>query len=345
MLHTGTKAGYIYCKFLLNIRATCIDLMRLYTMKKALIFFFLVASYVSNAQDPDFTQPQFNWSAINPAYAGSLASARAEIGTRLQWPALSGYFNTYHASYDQYFKAGGAGINYMFDDAAGTIRTNRIDLNYSYGFQLWKDGDGKGKVVVQPGVQLSWQHKSVNWNKLALGDQIDPRRGFVYNTSEVPSNTSVSNIDLSAGLLLYSKRFLFGFSVYHLTEPDEGLLGSSRLPMRSVIHAAGIIGNADPESDALSIIPSVIYMQQMNGEMALGMITAKYRGAMLGIGYRNRDALLFSGGYTWKNMTLAYSYDLTISKLGQTGGSHEVHVRYCFLKDKWAGRRNLRAFF
>src|SRR3989344_5151766 len=99
-------------------------------MRNLLVFALALITLRGFAQDPIFTQQQFGWSSLNPAYAGSLACARAETGYRMQWPNISGFYNTFNAAYDQYFKAGGVGFNYMHDNSANVLKTNRCDLNY-----------------------------------------------------------------------------------------------------------------------------------------------------------------------------------------------------------------------
>lgn len=317
-------------------------------MKKLLLTSALASVFAMlNAQDPFFTQQNYGLAFINPAYTGAFACGRAELGYRLQWPGLAGY-QTFNAGYDQYFGFGGVGFNYSHDQSGGVINTDRFDFNYAYGFGIGAAADGKPKIMIQPGVQFSYFRKDVNWNSLTFGDMIDPRRGFVYNSSQLPAGGPVHCFDVSAGLLVYSKRIMGGFATYHLNEPDEGFIGTSKLPMRFVVHASGIIGNADAGESGLSIIPSVVFMQQQNFQMITGMVTAKYHSFSLGVGYRDKDAMLFTAGYSRWNFTLGYSYDYTVSGLSNeyTLGSHEVHLAYCFMKDVWSDqRRNIQAFF
>jgi len=70
---------------------------------------------------------------------------------------------------------------------------------------------------------------------------IDARRGFVWNTNEIVPAQNKTNLDFSAGLLGYSKRYFIGFSAHHITQPDEGLQGPSKLPMKITGHAGAII--------------------------------------------------------------------------------------------------------
>src|SRR4051812_5611134 len=122
-------------------------------MKKLFTFFTLLFTIASHAQDPAFSQPQFTPLLINPAFAGSLACGRADVGYRLQWPKLSGSYQTFNASYDQYFRAGGVGFNYMHDNQGkGTLLTDRAEIDYAPYIALHKDSTGRGKIIIQPGI-------------------------------------------------------------------------------------------------------------------------------------------------------------------------------------------------
>lgn len=96
-------------------------------MKKLLTAFAAIVSIGISAQDAFFTQQNYGWAMINPAYTGTLACARAETGYRLQWPKVAGDYQTFNAAYDQYFRFGGVGFNYMHDDQSHTIKTDRFD--------------------------------------------------------------------------------------------------------------------------------------------------------------------------------------------------------------------------
>ncbi|MFN5148175.1 MAG: type IX secretion system membrane protein PorP/SprF, partial [Flavobacteriia bacterium] len=76
------------------------------------IFAMTVITVCANAQDPTFTQFYANPLYLNPALAGSYGCSRFALNYRNEWPALSGNYVTYSASYDQYFKniSGGFGL-------------------------------------------------------------------------------------------------------------------------------------------------------------------------------------------------------------------------------------------
>jgi len=181
------------------------------------------------------------------------------------------------------------------------------------------------------GFQATYAQKSIDWSKLNFGDMIDPRRGFVWNTNEVPGLNKKSNLDVSAGLLGYSKRYFFGAAVHHLTQPDEAFIsgGSSKLPMKITGHAGAMIPLA--KGNEAFISPNILYqMQQDFQQLNLGLYVVKGP-IVAGLWYRNQDAFILLIGFQKEQFKMGYSYDVTISRLGNsTAGSHEISFQLQF---------------
>src|SRR5258705_11450238 len=145
-------------------------------MKKLLLGIFVCVSLSSLAQDPEFTQFYANPLYLNPAFAGSTRCPRISLNYRNQWPALSGTFVTYSASYDQFVEALGGGIGLLvLNDKAGegTLTTSNISAVYAYQLNVTRE------FSVRFGMQGTYVQKKVDWDKLTFGDMIDPRYGFI----------------------------------------------------------------------------------------------------------------------------------------------------------------------
>jgi type IX secretion system PorP/SprF family membrane protein len=291
----------------------------------------------ASAQDPQFTQFYANPIYLNPAFAGSNACPRLNMNYRNEWPSLSGNYVTYSMSYDNYFKniSGGIGVIALHDQQGqGTIFTSMLGLIYSYHLKVNR------KFSMMFGARAAMFNKYLDWDKLTFGDMIDPRRGFIYATGDVPRGGSRYFFDASAGMVGYSKSFFFGFAAHHLNTPNESMIiGESRLPIRMTGHMGAKIdlGRKSQYTNVTSIMPNVIYQYQ-NGfqELALGTYV-KYGAFNVGAWYRNRDAFILSIGVDTGKFRLGYSYDVTVSKLnnGVSGGSHEVSLGINFnCKDK-----------
>ncbi len=292
----------------------------------------------SMAQDPEFTQFYANPIYLNPAFAGSHGCPRLNINHRNQWPSISGAFITNSISYDQYVNILQGGIAVLItNDMAGqnTLNWSTLNLAYAYHLQMTRT------FSLLIGAQATWNQKFLNWNKLSFGDQIDPRRGFIYQTGDLPRGNVLNNnwgtrgfFDVSAGIVGYSKIFYFGFAAKHLNTPQESMiLGDSKMPMRFTGHAGANIefGKGSQYQNVTSISPNVIYTYQ-DGFMQLNLGTyIKYGVFTAGFWWRARDAFILTIGVDAKTFKFGYSYDITISKLtNASGGSHELSMGFNF---------------
>lgn len=300
---------------------------------KSLSFLLLAAACIGSpaqsvyAQDPLFTQFYANPLYLNPALAGSNICPRFAMNYRNQWPSLSANFITQSFSYDQKFRAinGGIGIIAMHDQQGqNTIQTSSLGLLYSYHLQVNR------KFTLMFGGQANFMMKFLDWNKLTFGDMIDPRRGFIYQTGDVPRGGRKGFLDISAGVVGYTKRFFFGFAAHHLNRPNESMIvGRSPLPMRFTGHAGAEIplGKKSQYGNKVSISPNILFRYQQ-GFMEMNVGTyIKYDMFTFGTWFRNRDAFILLFGVQYERFKIGYSYDVTVSKLtNQSGGSHEISL-------------------
>jgi type IX secretion system PorP/SprF family membrane protein len=297
-------------------------------MKKLIIIIVCAASMLDvKAQDPIFTQFYANPLYLNPALAGTHGCPRFAMNYRNQWPSLSGNFVTYSASYDQYFKNinGGIGILATHDQQGqNTINHTTLSLIYSYHLKVNR------KFSLLFAGQATWNQKFLDWNKLTFGDMIDPRRGFIYQTGDVPRGGSKGFFDVSAGFVGFTKNFYFGFAAHHLNRPNESMIiGTSPMPMRFTGHAGAEIplGKQSKYNNQTTISPNVIYRYQQGFmELNLGLYL-RYGIFTTGAWFRNRDAFILAFGINTGSFKVGYSYDITVSRLtNQSGGSHEVSM-------------------
>jgi type IX secretion system PorP/SprF family membrane protein len=273
------------------------------------------------AQDPEFTQFYANPLYLNPALAGTSRCPRVNLNYRNQWPGISGTYVTTSASYDQHIDVigGGIGLLVLRDNAGqGTLTTTNVSGMYSYQLNLTRE------FSMKFGAQATFFQKAIDWTKLTFGDMIDARRGFVYNTNEIPGLNAKSGVDFSAGVLGYSKRYFFGFAAHHLTQPDEGLLGPSKLPMKLTGHAGAALP-VGGKGSLTTISPNVLYQKQQDfQQLNLGLYVTK-GSIVAGLWYRNQDAFIAVLGFQQRFFRVGYSYDVTVSKLtNATAGSHEL---------------------
>lgn len=297
-------------------------------MRLSLIIFSVLLCFSTKAQDPHFTQYFSSPIYLNPAFAEYEGCSRISSAYRMQWPGISGKYQTLNFSYDQFVKqfAGSIALNYYYNrESDGTFQKHSASFTYSPSFRLFKK-----KLLISPAIEAGWKQRSIDWTKLTFGDQIDPRYGFIYNTNEIDmSNNAKNYFDLNAGLLITHGNFVYGAAFHHLTQPNESFFNSysAKLPIKYTAHFSYV---ADI-SEHVKISPSIIYQQQQDFQQFLPTVVFYAYGVKAGFGTRfntnNTDALIFLLGYKGKSFSAGYSYDITVSNLGnsKTGGSHELN--------------------
>ncbi len=292
---------------------------------------FVISAQQLSAQDPAFTQFYANPLYLNPALAGTNKCPRVTLNYRNQWPALSGNFVTSSASYDQYVDAisGGLGF-YILNDNAGRGTLNSFSVNgiYSYQFSISK------KVQAVAGFQGTYFQRSLDWGKLTFGDQIDPRRGFIYETKDQPRGGTVDNVDFSVGGVVFSETFYVGLAVHHLFEPNESLIvADAPLERKYTFHTGATFAiNKDVKGQSnTSISPNFLYQRQFDFEQYNVGVYVKQGPLIGGVWYRFEDSFIVLVGIETDRFKIGYSYDLTTSRLTtQTAGSHEISFGFNF---------------
>ncbi len=316
-------------------------------IKRYILFLFIVGGLSGlhihsnrlNAQDPHFSQFYANPLYLNPAFAGTNVCPRVIMNYRNQWTSIPGAFVTYNAGYDQYFQKiqGGIGAIVMSDRAGeGALTYTSAGLMYAYHLPVGRAHN------INFSLQGTYYNKSLDWDKLTFGDMIDAKEGFIYQTNDSRPSEFVSYVDFSAGMLYYTENFYAGFAAHHLTEPENSLyggMGSSEVHYRKYTAHAGLripltpSGRFRAEEDPY-LFPAVIYMQQHTfHQMNLGLYFQKTP-IVVGAWFRNfikdpagggmYDAVIVLVGFEYQKFKVGYSYDMTISQLGNaSGGAHE----------------------
>ncbi len=295
------------------------------------------------AQDPEFSQFYANPLYLNPALAGANICPRAVLNYRNQWPGFAKSFVTYNASYDQYINKiyGGVGVLVNVDNAgSGILKTTSASLMYAFSLRAAEN------LYINMAIEGSFYQKSLNWNLLQFGDQIDPQQGFILPTAETPpDNTSVIFPDFGAGLAFGWKGILHGgVAVHHLTEPNMAFYNQNenKLPMKITGHVGvninlepGSMGFAEDNEPKFYIAPNLLYQQQGEfHQLNAGVYIIRYPiviGTWFRHNFENADAIIVLVGIDYKNLKIGYSYDITLSKLkSNTGGAHEVSLAWQF---------------
>ncbi len=304
------------------------------------------AGHTAFGQDPHFTQYYSAPLYLNPAFAGTTPHHRVAVNHRNQWSSLPKAFVTYAVAYDFNMKNSNSNFGFLATtDKAGTANLQSSNLGAIYAYSI----PMTSKIVVVPGLHVSYTWQSMDYNKLVFGDQLS------FGTPDAPSlDPSAYNLenhsyfDFNTGLLVYGSKFWAGFSMHHLNRPNQSSLGNeSALPVKTSVHAGLKIPvnmGAMKRGISSSINPSFNYKHQGKfDQLDLGL-SYQYQMLSLGAWYKgipimretnghiNQDAFAVIFGVSLYDFSFAYSYDLTISKLGPatSGGSHEVSLVFEF---------------
>jgi len=272
------------------------------------------------SQDPAFTQAYANPLYLNPAFAGTGTSQRIGLDFRDQWPLL-GLFTTYNVSYDRnvFDSLTGIGVLANQDVVEPTkLITNNVSLIFSRQIHI-------KSFTLSAGIQLTYHQKTVYWSNLTFGNFIDPMYGFVYGPSdEWPTRDTIAVLDFSLGLLGYGENYFVGFSVDHITQPDESFItGASPLPIKDTFNAGWMIN-----TNGVIISPTILYIKQQDLTSLSLECYATEKYFTEGVGYRWGSALIFTAGFQNKFFRIGYSYDYIVSALNNntTGGCHEASL-------------------
>ncbi len=304
------------------------------------------------AQDPQFTQFYAAPTYLAPSFVGATEGTRAVLNARDQWPQIPGAFMTYGFSLDHnlYNLNSGVGLFVLRDQAGSAKLANtNIGLQYSYDININKFWH------IRPGMQFYYSQRSIDFSKLLFGDQMH-LSGNSASSVEIPTIDKANNMDFGVSVLAYSTLFWGGFSIDHITKPNQSLLGNvSTVPVKFMLfggykHALnGKIGLYNEESLNFALNYKA---QGKFDQLDLGAYWMKrplvigfwYRGIPIfkhyKTGYQNNDAIALLVGYQLETFKVGFSYDFTISRLiASTSGAFEISVVYEFNQNQKAKKR------
>lgn len=209
-----------------------------------------------HAQDLYFGQYFSNKILINPGFAGADNTTNFNINHKRQWLGVSGSYRSSAVSCDAYMaKFGGVGI-IVTNDISGysSIKTNTGSFVYSYVFKINR------KTAVRAGFQAGLIQKSLDKSVHTYEDMIDQNSGFVYQTSENTSKFNLTNMDLSAGIVIHSHKFFGSLAIHHLNRPDItfGETTSRKLNMKFTLNG-GVLIPVDYRNTSINLYPNIYY--------------------------------------------------------------------------------------
>ncbi|WBL43801.1 type IX secretion system membrane protein PorP/SprF [Algoriphagus halophytocola] len=316
-----------------------------------LIFALWLIVFATKAQDIQYSQFYANPIYLNPALTGSSGLTRVGVNFRNQWPALDQSFIAYTAYADHFSEKYNSGIGFMVSGARESFtESSTYDLGLSYSYRL-RLGENN---FLHAGIVGSIYSRDVLFDQVILGTQLDVDKGVIVGQpgDGFEGDSHVKAPDLSSGLFYYDTRFWLGISAYHLLRPQISYLesDSNKLAIKYSAHggvrfdlAPGRINdffnNTDQER---SLALAFNYKKQgAFSQLDLGaefyfeplVLGFWYRGLPTKYNLPNSESLIAVLGLELESgLTIGYSYDFVISKLGTnvSGGAHEISLKYIF---------------
>jgi len=311
--------------------------------KKRLIFFFFLGFFIWEMQaqfDAQFSQYAENKEAINPGAVAENDLLNLFGVYRQQW---AGFKN---APSDMFFSVNtpvsiegtdhGVGLSF-FSNSAGLFLNNSVLLQYSYKMKLFDGVLGLGLNV-----GAIWQAFNLDGRVDFTGGEIDGNDFHVENDPSVPKggkDDTPTAFDAGVGCFFSNKKMYVGLSALHLTAPSMSYDGLAKdLYVPRVFYLTG--GYNISLSNTLYVLkPSTLIKTDFKSyQMELTGLLEYNKTIQGGLSYRFQDAFVFIVGINlFSGLYAAYSYDLPISRMILSGGSHEISLRYSF-KPQFAGQ-------
>ncbi|PRY89632.1 PorP/SprF family type IX secretion system membrane protein [Mongoliibacter ruber] len=325
-------------------------------MKALVTFLFVVfLGFSIRAQDVQFSQFYAAPIYLNPAFAGSAEMTRFGVNYRNQWPGLDHSLNAYSAYFDHYFFGTNSGVALIvngMDETMSGLSTSEIGLAYSYRLRLGLDS------FLRFGMQGSFVSRDANLNHMVFGSQIDPDSGIIgdHSGESLVLDMRHRYADFHFGMLYNNQWGWLGFSAHHVSQPNISFIDDqiAQWPMKLSLHGGmkvdlseGALSSLMNTQNTREIVFAFNYKHQdVFNQLDLGMqvnlqplvIGAWYRGLPTkSTALPNTESIIGLVGFSLQSgIDIGYSYDFTLSQLGQanTGGAHEISMRYSFLLGK-----------
>ncbi len=315
------------------------------------LFSLLFFSQLLRAQDIQYSQFYANPLYLNPAFTGSTGMSRVGFSFRNQWPALDQSFIAYSAYGDFFSEKYNSGVGIIINGARESFtqtQLHEIALSYSYRLRLGESS------FLHAGAQGGFLLRDALFNDVILGTQLDIDTGQIIGQpgDGFEGDSRLSSADLHTGLLYYNDRLWFGVSAHHLLRPPISYLDadSNTLPIKYSMHggirfdlAPGDINDYFNNTDQERSFALAFNYKSQGPFTQLDIGTEFFfEPLVLGFWYRglptkyslpNNEALIAMLGVSLESgVEVGYSFDFTISKLGQfnSGGAHELSLRYIF---------------
>ena len=320
-------------------------------LKKHIIFLIIALYFFAfnlGAQALHFSQ-YFNAPLlVNPANTGFAPDFDYRVGVnyRDQWPSLGNPYKTMSAWGDAQLlgnrlENGWVGIGgALYKDVAGSgsLTSNNANISVAYHQVLGYNS------LISAGMGLGFVNKRIDLTKLTFNSQWTGNffDGSI-NSNEPFSNSAVNYYDLQLGVnyAYFASDNVYvegGISAMHLNYPKESFYADNASNMGELPVRYTAFLNTRIKIQNLWIINPNIYVSKVvnayetvigfNANRNIDMGNGDNQ-LILGLYYRNNDALIPMLGYQVNHLKITLNYDATISSLGPANaanGAYELSI-------------------
>ncbi|MCW3088140.1 MAG: type secretion system rane protein PorP/SprF [Sediminibacterium sp.] len=329
-----------------------------YTGKLMWMLMLVFAGRYTYAQDLHFSQYFNSPLLINPANTGFNPDYDFRLGGnyRNQWANVGNPYKTMSAWADtklftNRFENGwvGAGIS-LFKDVAGSgsLSTTSGFASIAYHQMLGYNS------LLSGGFGLGYTSKRIDVSKLNFDNQWNGK----FFDATIPSNepfaySQTGYLDLQMGLnyaYFASENVYFnaGLSIMHINMPRESFFDPTVSDNRISRRFTAFVNSNIKVQDIWIVNPN-IYVSKMGNawETVVGFNANRdlsgdgLQQLILGLYYRNKDAIIPMVGYQVNDLKITVNYDATISTLGSlngTRGAYELSIVKSGIFTSSAGR-------
>jgi type IX secretion system PorP/SprF family membrane protein len=298
-------------------------------------------SVVVGQQPTQFSLYMLNPYGENCAAAGLENTLVGTVGYRSQWVGLQGSPQTQYINVSLPLSIIGSGIGFQVQNESIGAR-NGLTAKASYNF-IQKMGDAHVSFGVAGGIIQG----SIDGAKLRTpgGDYV---QGGIDHQDKLLNTNALTGIvpTFDAGVFIKTEKLDLGVFLGNLSEPKLSLVGQKVTEVRLKRHYSAYVSTHFNVTSSLKVQPSVMVRSDVVQTQAEFSTFLRYNdnfflgGTFRGFSKTAQDAAAIFGGFKLSSkITLAYSYDITVSALkSATQGGHEIVLQYNLGKEFGRGK-------
>lgn len=314
-------------------------------MKKytCIVLFILASSALWAQYVPNQAQTFQFMPVINPAFSGVESYDDLKFSYRYQWSGFGSYSPKFiNLSYNKQLvkpldlaynslrlsdpsaadpdrlpvskrMIHGLGVN-IFHSEVGVLKSAGASVNYAINYPL------SGRARLALGISGLVENRKLDVSEVTVRDPDE-----FYNHL-LGSSTSQTDLNLRAGILLYSRNYYIGLSYFPVLYK---VIQASELAMSQPFYRGAVqAGISFPLNADLILKPSIMALVQMDNDLVMDFNLKAFvrENIWLGVTYRDiKSGIAMLGYYINEKFSASYSYEMSLGEFKQfNDGSHEL---------------------